>query len=807
MSKITFFFAVLFFTALFNHPFSAQDARFRVPLNGGTIVCVFNDTQCAVSGQYHTGIDYHATDGNKDILATNAGKIVSITYNGSQDHGMGNAVIIEHKIVNVQGGVQYLYSLYAHQDSVISGLYVGEAVVKGQKIGTMGSTGYGQSNYWGSTPHLHFEIKAAAVLHNPSNPSGNSQYWGYTPSSAVNYGYIDPTWFINSSSTAIGNDYAFWNFSGANNFEGWTLIHIEAASVTGGNLFDDPQTTDPYLFSPDIYVDAAALPYVKLRFASNAPDGIGAIYFKTATENLYTPDKRVPFTVANCNLCGNADFRVYSVPMSVNSKWTGKITGIRLDPAESGRSGTNTDSIGIDYIKLTADSSGGDQGGAVDEFAPNLTVASLANGQTFNSSVITVSGTASDYGRGESGISSVTVNGVRASNDTASVSATANWSHSITLNSGANTITVIARDNSPSQNAATQTLTVYYQMPGGATPTPTPTPAAPNFTSAASATPNSTVVNQSVAVQVSFTSGSSAGNVIADTEIYDANNQRVFQSFTEHQDFGSGQTRVYTLNWTPVSAGQFKVKTAVFNADWLTSYHWNDAALVVNVGSASPPPPASSPAFSATASAAPNLATLNQPVSVSATVNNSGGAASDVIVDVEVYDSAGVRAFQYFYEHQDFTAGNSRVYAPSWTPAAAGQYTVKVGIFRNDWAVNYSWNDSATIINVNPSAPPAPAYDINVWWVTDGAQVSGTQPFKAVVNNLNLSQYTMSWQVDGGALVPMIDNYQDAPHKEANVDLSGWTWRGTGTYNVNFVAKDANGSVIAQRSVNIYVSH
>lgn len=53
----------------------------------------------------------------------------------------------------------------------------------------------------------------------------------------------------------------------------------------------------------------------------------------------------------------------------------------------------------------------------------------------------------------------------------------------------------------------------------------------------------------------------------------------------------------------------------------------------------------------------------------------------------------------------------------------------------------------------------------------------------------------------------MVDSYQDAPHEETSVDLSGWTWRGTGPYSVNFVAKDGNGNIIAQRTVSIYVTH
>lgn len=96
---------------------------------------------------------------------------------------------------------------------------------------------------------------------------------------------------------------------------------------------------------------------------------------------------------------------------------------------------------------------------------------------------------------------------------------------------------------------------------------------------------------------------------------------------------------------------------------------------------------------------------------------------------------------------------------------------------------------------------------LEVWWPKDGVRISGTHPFKAIVTELSLPQYTMYWQVDGDRLNPLANNYEEYPHKEVLVDLSGWKWRGSGPYVVNFVAKDANGNNIAERRVDIYVTH
>ena len=57
------------------------------------------------------------------------------------------------------------------------------------------------------------------------------------------------------------------------------------------------------------------------------------------------------FTVYQCGLCGNAPFYEYWVPTN-HPKWTGSITGIRLDPSGTGIANTNTDSIGVDFIRV-----------------------------------------------------------------------------------------------------------------------------------------------------------------------------------------------------------------------------------------------------------------------------------------------------------------------------------------------------------------------------------------------------------------------------------------------------------------------
>jgi len=95
---------------------------------------------------------------------------------------------------------------------------------------------------------------------------------------------------------------------------------------------------------------------------------------------------------------------------------------------------------------------------AADTTAPTLAITSHSNGQTVSTSSITLSGTATDNGTGGSGITSVTVNGSSATGGTATGNNTANWSRSVSLVTGANTLTVVAKDGA--NNTRTSTITV-----------------------------------------------------------------------------------------------------------------------------------------------------------------------------------------------------------------------------------------------------------------------------------------------------------------------------------------------------------
>ena len=216
-------------------------------------------------------------------------------------------------------------------------------------------------------------------------------------------------------------------------------------------------------------------------------------------------------------------------------------------------------------------------------------------------------------------------------------------------------------------------------------------------------------------------------------------------------------------------------------------------------------------AFSITAAANPTAPAQNQNTAVSVNVTDNSGALSNGIVDVEIYNSSNTRVFQQFFDSQNIAAGQTQSYSVSWPGGTSGTYHVEVGVFTAGWAQNLSWNSSAATISVSaastpPSNPPPSGNDVtDIWWPTSGANVTGTQPFKAMLENIDVSQYSMYWQVDGGQLNVMGNNSTDYPHKEADVDVSGWNWQPSGNYLINFVSKDSGGNILSEKSVTIHL--
>ena len=219
---------------------------------------------------------------------------------------------------------------------------------------------------------------------------------------------------------------------------------------------------------------------------------------------------------------------------------------------------------------------------------------------------------------------------------------------------------------------------------------------------------NSIVVGQSNNYTVTVTdNGGAALNAIVDVEIHDSSNNKVFQQYYSGQNFGTGQAQSYGLSWTPGATGSYTLDVGVFSANWSNLLAWDEAVLPITVHAAVPVP--SSGSFTATGGASPSNPSVGQPVNFSANVRNNSGAAGNLIVDFEVHDSSNNKIFQQFYAGQNFAQGQNLSYGFTWTPAAAGTYSLDVGVFSANWASVLYWQNGVAAVDAGAASVSAPA--------------------------------------------------------------------------------------------------
>ncbi|MEZ4828567.1 MAG: M23 family metallopeptidase [Bacteroidia bacterium] len=130
---------------------------------------------------HHLGDDWNAvTGGNTDlgdpVYATANGYVNSAKHEGP---GWGNVIRIIHYHKNLKP--QIVESVYAHCDTIL--VRKGQAVIKGEKIGTIGNA---DGAY---LAHLHFEIRDSIEW-----PIGGGYFYDTT-------GYMNPTRFIKRNRT------------------------------------------------------------------------------------------------------------------------------------------------------------------------------------------------------------------------------------------------------------------------------------------------------------------------------------------------------------------------------------------------------------------------------------------------------------------------------------------------------------------------------------------------------------------------------------------------------------------------------
>lgn len=132
--------------------------RWVLPLGGYSLSAEFGQAGSYWSSGYHTGLDFSAPSGTSLVAIAN-GVVTFAGYDGAY----GNKTVL-----TLEDGTEIWY---CHQTSI--GVSVGDNVVGGQPIGTVGSTG----NTTG--PHLHLEVRPGGG--DPVDPYAALVAHGVTP--------------------------------------------------------------------------------------------------------------------------------------------------------------------------------------------------------------------------------------------------------------------------------------------------------------------------------------------------------------------------------------------------------------------------------------------------------------------------------------------------------------------------------------------------------------------------------------------------------------------------------------------------
>ena len=200
-------------------------------------------------------------------------------------------------------------------------------------------------------------------------------------------------------------------------------------------------------------------------------------------------------------------------------------------------------------------------------------------------------------------------------------------------------------------------------------------------------------------------------------------------------------------------------------------------------------------------------------VEANAPVTTSVLLSSDIdytgaLVDVEIYNSAGLKTAQYYISEQNLSSTPVQ-YSVNWMPFEAGDYTVKVGVFTDNWQKNMYWNNSVGTVTVNTveqsgDSSNSQSSDITVLSPIDGSTLTRSNHiFSASLASQNPSTYRLYWHVDGGQLNEMSDASVPEAGKQSRVDMSNWYWQPSNQYVITFVAKDLSGTIIDTKSSKI----
>ncbi|OHA85381.1 MAG: hypothetical protein A2408_00610 [Candidatus Yonathbacteria bacterium RIFOXYC1_FULL_52_10] len=145
------------------------------------------------------------------------------------------------------------------------------------------------------------------------------------------------------------------------------------------------------------------------------------------------------------------------------------------------------------------------------------------------------------------------------------------------------------KDYTPQNKPAEEVMRQWFGTINGETPPPPPPEPQTATFSAALVAAGTLTAGQRATLGVSAQSDTAVSNAIIDYEIYDGQGRKVFQRYFSGQNFAAGETKQYSLDWTPASNGSYTLKMGAFASNWSRLYTWRNNVATLSVGPAATP--------------------------------------------------------------------------------------------------------------------------------------------------------------------------------------------------------------------------
>jgi len=282
----------------------------------------------------------------------------SIKWDFNEDGNMGGWNLVSSLTGNVSNGALHLQITGADPYIATDGQSIDASVYKKIKIRMKNSTSSTNMDFFffSSDYPEGYDLNRFARTVISANDSdykeytidmSNNPYW----TGKITVLRIDPV--DEATSGDIDIDYIHlvsvsnetWGFEEDGNLEGWNLVSSLTGDVSDGALHLQITGADPYIATDGQSIDASVYKKIKIRMKNGtASTNMDFFFFSSEYPDGYDLNKFAR-TVISAN---DTDYKEYTIDMSNNPYWAGKITLLRIDPVDEATSGN----IDIDYINL-----------------------------------------------------------------------------------------------------------------------------------------------------------------------------------------------------------------------------------------------------------------------------------------------------------------------------------------------------------------------------------------------------------------------------------------------------------------------